>query len=104
LKEAQYRQKSYADKNKTTREFKVEEHVLLKVNPKKSLINLGSYTKLAARLCSPFEILEIIGPVAYMLAFPASMNTHNVFHVSLMNDPNHVIDWNFIQVHLEGDF
>jgi hypothetical protein len=84
----------------TSREFKVGEHVLLKVNPKKSSLKLGSCTKLAARLCGPFEILEKIGPFAYMLAFLASMNVHNVFHVSLLkkyvNDPNHVIDWHLI--------
>jgi hypothetical protein len=108
LKEAQDRQKSYADKNKTTREFKVGEHVLLKVKPKKSSLKLDSCTKLAARLCGPFEILDRIGPVAYMLAFPTSMNVHNVFHVSLLkkyvHDPNHVIDWHLIQVDPEGDF
>jgi hypothetical protein len=97
LKVAQDRQKFYADKNKTTREFKVGEHVLLKVKPKKISLKLGSCTKLAARFCGPFEILDRIGPVAYMLALTASMNVHNVFHVSLLNkyvhDPNHVIYW-----------
>jgi hypothetical protein len=43
-----------------------------------------------------------------MLAFPASMRIHNVFHVSLLKkyvpDPNHVIDWTVIQVEHEGDF
>jgi hypothetical protein len=43
-----------------------------------------------------------------MLAFPVSMNAHNVFHVSLLkkyvHDPNHVIYWNLIQVETEGDF
>jgi hypothetical protein len=63
---------------------------------------------LAARYCGPFEILEKIGPIAYMLAFPASMRVHNVFHVSLLkkyvSDPNHIIDWTVIQVEHEGDF
>ena len=72
------------------------EHVILKVNPKKRSLTLGSCTKLATRLSGPFEILERIGPVAYMIAFPAFMNFHNVFHVSLLkkyvHDPNHVID------------
>jgi hypothetical protein len=54
----------------------------------------------------PFEILERIGPVAYMLALLASMTVHNVFHVSLLKkyvpDANHVIDLNVIQVEPEG--
>jgi hypothetical protein len=70
------------------------------VNPKKSSLKLGSCTKLVARFCGPFEILDRIGPVAYMLALLASMNVHNVFHVSLLkkyvHDPNHVIDWHLI--------
>jgi hypothetical protein len=55
-----------------------------------------------------FEILERIGPVAYMLALPTSMTIHNVFHVSLLKkyilDAIHVIDWNVIQVEQEGTF
>jgi hypothetical protein len=63
---------------------------------------------LEAIFCGPFEILERIGPVAYMIAFPASMYVHNVFHVSLLKkyipDANHVIDWNVIQLEQEGAF
>ena len=63
---------------------------------------------MVARFCSPFEILDRIGPVAYMLALPSSMNVHNVFHVSLLkkyvHDPNHVIHWHMIQVDMEGGF
>jgi hypothetical protein len=96
LKVARDRQKFYVDKNRTVREFKVGEHVLLKVTPKKISLKLGICTKLAPRFCGPFEILDRIGPVAYMFALPASMNVHNVFHVSLLkkyvHDPNHVID------------
>jgi hypothetical protein len=69
---------------------------------------LGSCTKMAVTFYGPFEILDRIGPVAYMLALPASMNGHNVFHVSLLkkyvHDPNHVIDWHLIQVEMEVDF
>jgi hypothetical protein len=86
----------------------VGEHVLLKVKPKKRSLKLGSYTKLVAKLCGPFEILNRIGPVAYMFTSPSSMNVNNVFHVSLLkkyiHDPNHVIDWNLIQVDPKGYF
>jgi hypothetical protein len=108
LKATQDIQKNYTDKNKIAREFKVGKHALFKVNPKKSSLKLGSSTKLAARFCCPFEILDIIGPVAYILALPSSMNVHNVFHVSFLkkyvHDPNHVIDWHLIQVESEGNF
>jgi hypothetical protein len=86
----------------------VGEHVFLKVKAKRSSIRLGSFLKLAAIYCGPFEILEKIGPIAYMLALYASIRVHNVFHVSLLkkyiHDPNHIIDWNVIQVEHEGDF
>jgi hypothetical protein len=81
LKATQDRQKSYVDRNRIQREFKVVDHVFLKVKANRSSLKLGNCAKLAAIFCGPFEILERIGPVAYMLALPASMNIHNVFHV-----------------------
>jgi hypothetical protein len=106
LKASQYRYKSYSDKGRTHREFKVGEHVFLKVEANKSSLKIGNCSKLAARYCGPFEVVERIGPVAYMPAFPARMTIHNVFHVSFLKkyiyDANHVIDWNVIQVEQEG--
>ena len=76
------------------------DHVFLKVRANKSSLKLGNFSKLEAHYCGPFEILERIGLVAYMLALSASMNIHNVFHVSLLKkyipDANNVIDWNVI--------
>jgi hypothetical protein len=89
-------------REETHREFKVGDHVFLKVKPNRSSLNLGNFSKLEACYCGPFEILERIGPVAYMIAFPASISIHNVFHVSFLKKyipyANHVIDWNVIQV------
>jgi hypothetical protein len=43
-----------------------------------------------------------------MIALPASMYVHNVFHVSMLKryilDVSHVIYWNVIQVEQEGAF
>jgi hypothetical protein len=78
----------------------VGDHVFLKVKSNRSSLKLGNYSKLATKYCGSFEILEKIGPVAYMVALPTSISIHNVFHVSLLNkyilDANHVIDWNVI--------
>jgi hypothetical protein len=63
-------------------------------------MKLGNCSKLAACYCGLFEIIERIGPVAYMIALPTYMSIHNVFHVSFLKkytpDVNHVIDWNVI--------
>jgi hypothetical protein len=108
LKDAQDRKKGYADKGRTHKEFKVEDHVFLKVKANRSSLKLGNCSKLEARYCGPFEILERIGPVDYIISFPSSMSVHNVFHVSLLKkyilDANHVIDWNVIWVEQEGAF
>ena len=78
------------------REFSVGDHVYLRVRERKSSLKLGSCAKLSPRYCGPFEVLERIGPVGYILALHASTRAHNVFHVYLLkryvHDPNHVIN------------
>jgi len=82
------------------KEFKVGDHVYLRVKPKKRSLKLGGCAKLAPRFCGPFKVLDRIGHVAYRIALPAHMKSHNVFHISLLkkyvHDPIHVIDWNVI--------
>jgi hypothetical protein len=81
-------------------EFKVGDHVLLKA--KRSSLKLGNCSKLVAHYCGPFEILERIDPIAYILGLPTSICIRNVFHAYFLKnyvpDANHVIDWNVIQV------
>ena len=83
-------------------------HAYVKEKPRKSSLRLGNFVKLSPRYYGPFEILAIIGPVAYQLALPATIKFHNVFHVSLLkryvHDATHVIDWTEIQVEPEGEF
>ena len=57
----------------------------------------------------PFEILERVGTVAYLLALSPSLSgVHEVFHVSMLrkytSDPAHVMDWREIIVDTEGTF
>jgi hypothetical protein len=108
LKATQDRKKSCANKGKTHRDFKVGDHVFLKVKARHSSLKLGNCSKLVECYCGPFEILERIGYVAYMLAFIASLCIHNVFLVSFLKncvpDVYHIIDWNVIQVEPEGNF
>jgi hypothetical protein len=102
LKISQDRQKSYADIKRTPREFKIGDHVYLRVRPRKSSLEMGTCAKMTPRYCGPFEILDREGPVAYRLALPPTVKAHNVFHVSLLkkdvHDSNHIIDWSVIQV------
>jgi hypothetical protein len=104
----QDRQKIFVDKGKNKKEFKVGDHVFLKVKSKRSSFNFGNYSEFMIIHCGPFEILERIGHVVYMLSLLESMCIHNVFHVSLLKNcvvgANHVIDCNVIQVEQEGDF
>jgi hypothetical protein len=108
LEVTQDKKKIYADKNITHIEFKVGDHVFLRVKANKISLKLGNCSKLAAKYCGLFEIIERIGPIAYRLALHACMIIHNVFHVSLLKkyipDDNHVIDWNLIQVKQENAF
>jgi hypothetical protein len=83
LKEAQARQKSYADKQRKPLYFQVEDYVYLKVSPMKGVSRFGVKGKLAPRCIGPFPVLEQCGPVAYRLQLPETLSVvHNVFHVS----------------------
>ena len=63
---------------------------------------LGICAKLEAIYFGKLKILDKIGLVSYRIALLADMRAHNVFHVYFLNkyvhDPNHIINWNVIQV------
>jgi hypothetical protein len=106
LKEAQARQKSYADKRRQPLYFQVEDYVYLKVSPMKGVSRFRVKGKLAPRYIGPFPFLERYGPVAYQLQLPETLSdVHNVFHVSQLKKclqvPNRTIK--VIDVALEPD-
>ena len=108
LKVAQDRKRIYADLKRIRKEFKIGDHVYLRVKPRKISLKLASCAKMEPRYCGSFEVLDKIGPVAYRISFPANMRAHNVFHVSFLkkyiHDPNHIIDWNVTLVEPKGYF
>jgi hypothetical protein len=93
LKEAQARQKNYADKRRQPLHFQVEDYVYLKVSPMKGVTRFGVKGKLAPWYIGPFPILERYGPVAYQLQLPETLSAvHNVFHVSQLKKCLRVLD------------
>jgi hypothetical protein len=103
IKEAQDRQKSYANAHHVNCSYEVDDRVFLRVKPHKSSIKFGKGYKLSPRFVGPFKIVERKGPVAYQLALPKSLRRmHDVFHVSVLRHyisyPTHVFDMSSLQV------
>nr|AAD22339.1 putative retroelement pol polyprotein [Arabidopsis thaliana] len=93
MKEAQARQRSYADKRRRELEFEVGDRVYLKMamlrGPNRSILE----TKLSPRYMGPFRIVERVGPVAYRLELPDVMRAfHKVFHVLMLRKCLHKDD------------
>ena len=106
---AQSQQKSYADVRRRPLEFKVGDHVFLKVVPKRGVLRFDKRGKLSPRFIGPFKILERVGTVAYQLALPPSMlGVHEVFQVSMLRrytpNPAHVVHWGEIEVDTNRTF
>lgn len=76
--------KQYADSHRSPREFKVGDHIYLKLQPyrQNTLKNRNIPHKLSPRFYGPFRVLERVGYVAYKLALPADAAIHDTFHVS----------------------
>ena len=77
--------------------------------PKRGVVRFGKHGKLSPRFIGPFEILEMVGTVAYRLALPPGMSgVHEVFHVPMLRkytpDPAHVVDWGQIEVDTDKTF
>ena len=98
MKEAQSRQKSYADNGRRKLEFSMGDLVFIRVSPMKGVVRLSRSGKLAPRYIGPFPITERIGSMAYRLLLPAQFSAmHDVFHVSqlrkCLRDSDYFLAW-----------
>jgi len=83
--------------------FEVGDHVFLRVSLLKGNLRFGQKGKLTPRYIGPFEILQKVGPVAYRLPLPPTLQgIYDVFHVSQLRryipDPQHVISFEPLQL------
>ena len=96
LKIARDRQKSYADNRRRDLQFKIGDRVFLKISPWKGVLRFGRRGKLRPIYIGPYEIIAIVGPVAYKLKLSLELSRiHDTFHVSMLRkyipDPSHVL-------------
>ena len=83
--------------------YEIDEKVFLKVSPWTKVMRFGKKGKLSPRFISPYEVIEKVGPVAYILELPPDLEKiHNVFHVSMLrryrSDLSHVISSETIEL------
>ena len=81
LRQAQERQRHYADEKRRELTFAVGDSVLLSTEHLR-LKNPDRSKKLLGKFIGPFKVARVVSSVAYELALPASMPIHPVFHVS----------------------
>jgi transposase InsO family protein len=92
IRDAQDRQKRYADTKRRDLRFQKGEKVLLNRN----FLTVDHYRqqhrqKLLPRWIGPFEIVAVVGPLSYRLKMPVNSKAHDVFHVSALK-PYHEPD------------
>ena len=96
LKKARDRQKSYEDNRRRDMQFEIGDQVFLEISPWKGLLRFGRRGKLSPRFIGPYEIVSMVGPVAYRLKLPPELSRiHDTFCVSMLRkyipDPSHVL-------------
>ncbi|GKE47649.1 hypothetical protein Tco_1478907 [Tanacetum coccineum] len=77
--------KSYLDNRQKLLEFSIGDKLLLKVSPSKGVVRFGKRINLSQRYVGPFEIVELVSPIAYRLRLPQELvRVLDTFHVANM--------------------
>src|SRR6476646_11416251 len=80
---AQQRQKALADRRRVDNVYKVGDKVQLSTKYL-DLKHSETSRKLLLKWIGPFEVVQVVGPVAYELKMNPGWRIHPVFHVSLL--------------------
>jgi hypothetical protein len=80
---AQQRQKALADKRRVDQVYKVGDKVLLSTKYL-NLKHSETSRKLLPKWIGPFEVVQVVGPVAYKFKMSPGWRVNPVFHVSLL--------------------
>jgi hypothetical protein len=80
---AQQRQKALADKNRVEKTLKVGDKVLLSMKYL-NLKHSKKSRKLLPKWIGPFEVVQVVGPVAHKSKMNPGWRVHPVFHVLLL--------------------
>ena len=77
-------------------EFQVGDRVFLRISSWKRVLRFGKKGKLSPRYIEPYDIIERIGEVAYILKLYAELaRIHDVFHISMLRkyipDSSHIL-------------
>ena len=91
LRQAQARQSEAYNRKHTQGEFKVDDMVLLSAGHLNThpTLSESSVRKFSPKYYGPFKVTQVISPVAYKLAFPASFaRVHPVIHISRLKAYN----------------
>ena len=96
LQTAYSQQKSYADHRRRDLEFEGYDKVYFKISPMKGVVRFGKKGTLSPRYVGPYEILQMVGKVAYEMKLPSELaSVHSVFHVSMLKkcigDPESIL-------------
>jgi hypothetical protein len=75
---------AYQNAKRSDYEFGVGDKVLLSNKRFKPPEDNGRRKKLAAKFAGPYEIIQVVSPVAYKPALPPGTNAHPVFHAGLL--------------------
>jgi hypothetical protein len=85
-------------------EFKVGDHVFLKISPMRGVMRFGKKGKLSPQFIGLFEITQREGRLSYRVALPLDLaRIHDVFHVSMLRkcitNPGVTVEYEPLGIH-----